>query len=318
MRSPLAPLRDCVLVLNLDAEIELADPDGHRRSARLRDELRRRGAVFSEEVERATGVAPRVLPLDGPPAPPGPPGAQGAAWCPTPSALARLQSAGLRLAECAPTVDVLRRANHREFGLALATPDDFPGARFCTTRAECDAAWSRAPRARWLLKRPLGFAGRGRKVVVPADLSPPAARWIDASLAGSRHAAGLCVEPLVDRLADFALHGVIAGDGRVLGTPTVQQVDSDGRWSGSRQAVAGDLGPTEERALLESGERVAAALRATGYVGPFGIDAFRWRDAAGNVRFRALCEVNARYTMGFCRGFTSGVSSVRSGSARLC
>jgi hypothetical protein len=46
----------------------------------------------------------------------------------------------------------------------------------------------------------------------------------------------------------------------------------------------------------------AHALAKIGYAGPFGIDAFRYRDAAGETRFCACCDVNARYTMGFVVG----------------
>jgi hypothetical protein len=48
--------------------------------------------------------------------------------------------------------------------------------------------------------------------------------------------------------------------------------------------------------LTATADRVAHALREAGYRGPFGIDAFRWRDAAGAVHLHPLCEINARLT----------------------
>ena len=47
--------------------------------------------------------------------------------------------------------------------------------------------------------------------------------------------------------------------------------------------------------------RLAAALRAADYFGPFGIDAFRYRSAQGDVLFNPRCEINARFTMGYPR-----------------
>ena len=45
-------------------------------------------------------------------------------------------------------------------------------------------------------------------------------------------------------------------------------------------------------ALLE------AELRRVDYLGPIGIDAFVYRDAAGEPRLKPIVEINPRYTMG--------------------
>ena len=49
-------------------------------------------------------------------------------------------------------------------------------------------------------------------------------------------------------------------------------------------------------------ERVAGALHAAGYFGPFGIDAYRYADAHGRTRWNPCGELNARYTMGYALG----------------
>ena len=46
---------------------------------------------------------------------------------------------------------------------------------------------------------------------------------------------------------------------------------------------------------------MASALRGEGYFGPFGVDAYSYRDAAGALRLQSRSEINARYTMGFPR-----------------
>jgi hypothetical protein len=110
------------------------------------------------------------------------------------------------------------------------------------------------------------------------------------------------VEPLVERLLDVGLHGMLdAAGGLLTGTPTVQQCDEGGAWRGTEPGAAA-LAPAELRALHEASQGCARALHAAGYHGPFGIDAFRWRDASGRLRFRALCELNARYSMGWFTG----------------
>ena len=53
------------------------------------------------------------------------------------------------------------------------------------------------------------------------------------------------------------------------------------------------------RALRREVERVGAALHEAGYFGPFGVDAFTWRDRAGALRLQPRSEVNARWSMGF-------------------
>jgi len=57
--------------------------------------------------------------------------------------------------------------------------------------------------------------------------------------------------------------------------------------------------------LLSVGYDVASALKSAGYVGPFGLDAFRWRAVSGELHFHALSEINARFTLGWACGMQS-------------
>jgi hypothetical protein len=45
-------------------------------------------------------------------------------------------------------------------------------------------------------------------------------------------------------------------------------------------------------------ERVATALHAAAYFGPFGIDAYEYRVGV-ELRLNPRSEINARYSMGF-------------------
>ena len=59
--------------------------------------------------------------------------------------------------------------------------------------------------------------------------------------------------------------------------------------------------PTE--ALTTELARVAGALCAAGYFGPFGLDAYTYRGGDGIVCLQPRSEINARYSMGFALGF---------------
>src|SRR5690606_11572155 len=120
-------------------------------------------------------------------------------------------------------------------------------------------------------------------------------RWIQASL---KDGGGLRIEPFVEITMEFAQHAWLARDGALLaGTPTRLCCAADGSFVSS--APAGDcLGPQERAALRAALARCGSALHELGYFGPFGIDAFRWRDAGGRARFLPFHELNARYTMG--------------------
>lgn len=267
-------------LLNLDAEEELESPGAHTPSARVRERIEAlrvhlepllRGGVVLAEGARADGLS-------------------GRAWCPTPSALARLGRAGASLPR-APSVDVLRRVNHRRFSFDLG--DNLPGARFVSTLA--DVA-ERDTAITWLVKRPFGFAGRGR-ITLPAgpmtaELEARVARALDGG-------QGAQLEPLVTRREDFALHGFLDDAGRLTaGSLTRQRIDARGAWQGT--SLATDTGV--ESSLREELARVSDALVAAGYFGPFGIDAFTWEGEDGVVHLHRRSEINARYSMGWAIG----------------
>src|SRR5262245_34835694 len=104
-------------LLNLDAERELAAKGSYqtpkklgqrieREAVRVRDALCPGEALLGDHAARSNDVA--------------------IAWCPTPSALSAISRAGLR-APRAPSVDVLRRVNHRSFALELAQSEALLG-----------------------------------------------------------------------------------------------------------------------------------------------------------------------------------------------
>ena len=175
-----------------------------------------------------------------------------------------------------------------------------PGARYASSLDEVRRTiGERSPSGAWILKRPHGFAGRGRRRVA-APLDDGARAFVLATL---RKWGGLQVEPWVERRGDFALHGHLDERGDlVLGEPTRQESDDGGAWLDTVRAAPGELEPSERAALQSATEDAARALALAGYFGPFGVDAFRWVDEGGICRFNPRCEVNARYTMGWAVG----------------
>lgn len=276
--------RELAWVLNLDAEEELRDPDGYRRSARMGAHLRR----FAEHLGQL--VRPGDLVLDG--------GADaqgrgGRAWCPTPSAVRALAEAGA-VVTGVPGLQVLRRVNGRRFAYELAD-GELPGAQLL----EAGGAPPIELPGDWVLKRELGFAGRGmRRARFPLDQAGRrwlTARWEEDGL--------VLLEPWVQRERDFAWHGWVARTGDVhLGQLTVQECDATGRWRVTRLAQLGELDGVVREALEAAARRAARGLAGAGYHGPFGVDGYQWRDSQGRLHLRALGEVNARFSMGWAIG----------------
>lgn len=225
----------------------------------------------------------------------------GRAWCPTPSALRRLARAGAR-PEPAPDVEILRRVNHRRFALELG--GGAPGARYLRDAAELRATLGDRCVAAWLFKRPYGFAGRGQRRIA-GQPSADDARWLDDSL----RQGGVAAEPWLELTREVCLHGYVhATGGVVIGRPCTQQTNAFRAWVGTDPLPEGALEATQVHRLFERAEAVAAALIAAGYFGPFGIDAYEFRTAAGTTRLNPLGEINARYSMGYAVGMAHALS----------
>lgn len=284
-------------VLNLDAEDELARGGAHTPTDVMKARIERllprlRGLIRPEDVVLWPGDQPVAR------------GLLGRAWCPTRWARTQLEQAGLRVPR-APSIEVLRRVNHRRFGHELGQA--LPSAGWAATSealtsllAATDALEQVSVERRWLIKRPLGYAGRGRRQLRSGALTEADQAWLDASL---RDGDGLQVEPLVARELDCALHGWLAEDGQcTFGQPTVQHLDDTGAWQSTELAPPGTLTVFELVELTRAAHRTADALHAEGYFGPFGLDAFRWRAPDGQLHFQPRSEVNARYSMGWATG----------------
>ncbi|MCW5838240.1 MAG: hypothetical protein KIS78_37960 [Labilithrix sp.] len=279
-------------VLNLDADLELAR-HGYAPSAAVR-------AAMAPRVEAlaASLLGPEDVRIDDGAPPGSAAGLVGRAFCPTPRAVALLIRAGA-LPAPHPGVEVLREVNGRAFSASLGPT--LPGAVFARDLDAALRALDASPSvaAQWRVKRAFGMAGRGQRPIAPGVATDADRAFLRKAIAAE---GGVMIEPDVAIVRELGVHGVVAGDGAYrLGRLVAQECDAHGQWL--RSAPAEDVDLALRAALTSEGGRVARALIAAGYWGPFGVDAFLYRDLAGAVRLQPRSEINARYSMGFAVGF---------------
>jgi hypothetical protein len=237
-------------------------------------------------------------------------------WLSTEEAEATARRAGVSLAAAPP--EVVRRVHDKAFALEIARahgllPPELAETCFAlgpnelgaadTVRCRIEAAVARWPAglgASFVLKPRFGTSGRGRLAGRAGRLDPDALR---GNLPRFRELGGLVVEPWLERTADLSaqLWIVTRDDVRVLAT-FVQEVTPQGVPLGHRASVddRGGLtcGSGWDRELRAAALALGRAAAEAGYAGPCGVDAFAFRAPDGSERFRAVVELNARFTAG--------------------
>lgn len=161
------------------------------------------------------------------------------------------------------------------------------------------STWPDSLRGNFTLKPRFGSSGRGRVKGRGGRLDDAGA----AALSRLARRGGAVLEPWLQRVEDLSAQLLIDESGHVhlLGT-TRQLMTPSGVWLGNVTVLDDDgallSGSAHEeelqRAVLLVGERVARE----GFRGPLGLDAFSYREPDGGLSFRALVELNPRFTMG--------------------
>jgi len=277
-------------LLNFDADLELQDPSRYRPAKAVLA----RAASLRAQLTDLIDPGDVVLEVDGLDPPPSNLTVQ--TFCPTPSALGRIRALGL-LPPAAPSLDVLRRVNDRRFCAQLG--HGLEGSCFAEDLAALEAQL-RLPSfsSSYVIKRAFSFAGREQRRVHNGVLDDSTRGFCLRSFAQRE---GLQIEPWVTRLLDFSRHGYLTRAGAVLmGATREQRCDPMGRFLGM-STTSPALDPDEERSVTSALQQTATALSGAGYFGPFGIDGFRYLDAAGRPALDPRCEINARLTMGYPR-----------------
>jgi len=278
-------------VLNLDSDVELSKVGPYAPTNAVKNAMARGQAILRESsllspsdivVEEGTDAT----------------GFEGRAWCPTTRAIAALERAGASVPPH-PSQDILRTVNSRAFSAALGRT--LPGAAFVTSLPDARTLLATPPPMfrDWRVKRAFGMAGRGQRTIDPTRVTPGDLAAVAAAI---RDEGGVQIEPNIPTIErELGLHAMLAANGEhKTGKLVLQRCDEHGQWQSTELAAKND--PHEE-AIVREAERVAGALHAAGYFGPFGIDAFVYRDPDGVSSLQARSEINARYSMGFAVGF---------------
>jgi len=287
-------------VLNLDADLELAAIASGAAHARTAYTPTRgvRAAVQTFAAKLASSLldpaSDVVVDENSPPLVAR--GLVGRAFCPTPRAIRMLRRAGAE-PEAHPDCDVLVRVNARAFASALGTT--LPGAAFVTSEEAACAILATSPPPEiaeaWRVKRNFGMTGRGQRVLAPAALTENDRAFVRAAMAEG----GVQIEPNVRIVEELAIHGFLSPAGALTTGPVVRQrCDARGAWIASEPLNACEA-DSAYAALASEAERVADALRAERYFGPFGVDAYTYRVGGSSSALQRRSEINARYTMGF-------------------
>lgn len=164
---------------------------------------------------------------------------------------------------------------------------------------------------RVVVKQAFGLAGHNALRLWEPNVAESQRRWMEKSLENGRP---LVIEPWLDRIADFSGQFEMSAGGLQLLGYTGLLTDARG------QFVANTAAPQHARAVpsavlecfrdhpgspallhrlfLKLATRLSAELKTVGYLGPIGVDAFVYRDAAGQARLKPVVEINPRYTMG--------------------
>ena len=234
-------------------------------------------------------------------------------WTPVPVDPARVcEAAGLPrpllesgdLRALPPAADVLAwgrvdetsaRVNHRCFAWSLARELGcaLPAARMVESLADLADHLDATGLTCWVVKAPFSAAGRERHIERRgAGLERPETRLAVERLF-SQHGP-LLFEPWLPRTEDLGCAAYLYTEDPRLASFHRQLVDDDGRFYGIELLPLSAI----DLALTRTVEQVGEALRRAGYVGPFGVDAWRYRDERGTVRLNPLGEINARMTFG--------------------
>ncbi len=198
-----------------------------------------------------------------------------------------------------PPLDVVRRANGRGFSFGLEQEFDCgpDGATVVESLDELDTAIGQADgdEGRWVVKAEFGMSARERILGQELEFTEADRNWIRKRLASDGR---VYFEPWLDRVAEAGLQFTVNTDGDATfdGAPLLL-TDPQGRYLGSRFALDAQFDEAWTEAI-DVGLQAAARLAESGYFGPLGIDAMRYRDASGVERLRPLQDINARYTMG--------------------
>lgn len=194
-----------------------------------------------------------------------------------------------------PDIEVVAAVNSREFSSALEQEWDVAPCLARTVRTIdefCEAVACAAEQtAGWVVKANFGMSARQRVLGRGSPAGESALQWVRKRLIRD---SAVYFEPWLDRIEEVGFQFTIPRQGDpVLEGVTPLLTDSQGTYRGSR--LDGFVAQTDVLAIIE---RATRRIQQSGYFGPLGIDAMRYRTLEGTIRWRPLQDINARWTMG--------------------
>ena len=217
-------------------------------------------------------------------------------WSATVTRLA--QTKGFTVA--APDAGAVRTVNARMFSFQLESKWGLalPGSCQVENLESLVQALQQLPDSAdsaWVLKANFSMSARERMCGRGAQLTEPIRGWAAKRLSQGQP---LFLEPWVERISEAGIQLEIpsTGEPTLIGLAVLLN-DERGQYRGSRINVD-ETTLQQWQPALEVAQRVARTVQQAGYKGPLGIDAMQYRDAGGQFRFRALQDLNGRYTMG--------------------
>ncbi len=162
-----------------------------------------------------------------------------------------------------------------------------------------------------IVKEALGVAGSNALRLFEPELPETHRRWLERAL---HQGHPLVVEPWLEREMDFSAQLEMGPEGLKLCGYTGLINDARGQFQGNwaeshhhkripsrviaRFNAAADVSGAMLAIYAAIFTALEAELRARDFVGALGIDAFIYKDTAGQIRFKPVVEINPRHTMG--------------------
>jgi hypothetical protein len=194
-----------------------------------------------------------------------------------------------------PSFDIVARVNSRAFSADIARTMGLKTAGKVVSSIE-ELTQEIASRSGPSLVKPL-FGSSGIGHIIVRGVGDHEGLTRSGSLIG-KSGQGVSVEPLLDRIDDYAANFFLERDGTISNISFHQGiVDGRGVFRGIILRPDTIFLEIFYEDLFRSVEVVGAALHNAGYFGDVGIDAFSYNDS-GTLRMNPLCEINARITMG--------------------
>jgi len=202
----------------------------------------------------------------------------------------------------APDLAVVALVNSREFSSALEIEwgVGLPDSAAIRTLPELDRVLTAAAERSggWVIKANFGMSARERILGRAGRPRPQDQEWARRRL---ERGEPIFFEPWVEAIAEFGCQFSLSPTGfpRLEGV-TGLLTDAQRTYRGSRLFPAGgsagrDRLPAD---VLEIVERAAKRIQQAGYFGQLGIDVMQYRASTGELGWRPLQDINARWTMG--------------------